>query len=806
MERDPSTPTRRRARWRHALIAAIAIAIGTTGAVAPAGSPARAAESGYRSLPAPQRLLDTRAGASTADGRFAGAGLRGAGTTLELAVAGRVGIPSGPAAVALNVTVTEPAAAGFVTVYPCGDRPTASNLNHVAGQTVPNAVITALSARGTVCIFTLQATHLVVDASGWFPTGAFTPLAQPQRVLDTRPGQPTADGRFSGVGTVAAGATLTVPIAGRVGIPANASAVALNVTVTEGRGPGFVTVFPCGATPPTASNVNYTAGQTVPNLVVSRLGTGGAICLFTPTAAELVVDVSGVLPAATFRPLAEPQRLLDTRPGQPTADGAFRESGTQPGGATLQLRVAGRVGIPADASAVMLNVTAVPASFGFVTAHPRGTSLPNASNVNHRPGGVVANAVVARVGTAGDICVFTSGATDLVIDVAGWLTGPPPTTGGVACPSLTPGGGAARAELLARPGLHAAIGTDRIAVLACDVPADSSGSRTLDPVDVANWANDEVTAWFVEASNGRYRPVFEAHPQRRITRNSMGDCVLAGRDITPAPFTNVMVYDSTTYGGGQAGPGFIGTADVRVLDRPPSQSRRGLWVGGGVPLIDPSVVIHELGHTLHWPHSYIGPGEYDNPVDMMSGSPITQVDDLSDFCPSLRAGLFQWCRAQNTLAFNRLAAGWVDDAQVAIHRSGDVTYLLDRPHGAGTQLVALPDRDAAWSSMVVEARPTTGNDRFNERAGVAVHLVDQGNGGFSGISVNRRQRQATGTPNSYAHVIPPGASATLHGVTITVLGAAGEGYSVRISGSYRRPAELLATSLDQAQVVGTPLR
>lgn len=773
------------------VLVTLALLTASVAAIAVGGSPIAQAASGYEALGAPQRLLDTRPGASTADGQFAGIGVRPAGSTLTLDVAGRVGLPSQAAAVVLNITVTEPIGPGFVTVFPCDQpQPNASNLNHSANQTVPNAVISALGGSGDVCLFTLQQTHLIVDVSGWFPTGSFTALPSPQRLLDTRAGGATADGQFSGTGTQAGGTVFTLPVAGRAGVPAGATAVAVNVTVDNPAGPGFLAVFPCGSSIPNASNLNYGRGTTVANLVISRIGTGGAICLFTPTATEVVVDASGVLPAATFVPLAEPQRLLDTRPGQATADGTFVAMGAQPGGATLQLRTAGRVSIPANASAVVLNVTAVPGSFGFVTVHPRGSALPNASNLNHRPGGVVANAVIARVGRGGDICVFTSGASDVIVDVAGWLTGPPPPTAGGLCPSLTPTDPTTRQQLVARPALHTAIGTDRIAVLACDVTTVQD--RILDPAAVAAWANAEVAPWFVEASRGAYNPVFEAHPQGRVSRTSQNSCVFAGDAITGAPFTNVMVYDSTLYGGGLAGPGTIGPFDITVLERSPQQSRRGLFVGGGAPLVDPSVVIHELGHTLHWPHSYIGPSEYDNPIDVMSGSPVDGgLGDLTDFCPAAQPGFFIWCNAQNTLAFNRFASGWIPDTQVAIHRSGMANYTLDRPHGAGVQMVALPDPAAPLSALVIEARPATGRDRFNQRAGVAVHLIDQGSGGFNAISANRRQRQAVGAPETYDHVITPGSSLTLHGVTIEVVGAAGDGYAVRVSGTYRRPGSLI---------------
>ena len=90
--------------------------------------------------------------------------------------------------VSLNVTVTNPEAAGFITVYPCGTRAFVSSLNYVAGQTVANAVIAPVSATGTVCFYSSVATDLVVDINGWLRTGSGFHGVRPARVLDTRPG------------------------------------------------------------------------------------------------------------------------------------------------------------------------------------------------------------------------------------------------------------------------------------------------------------------------------------------------------------------------------------------------------------------------------------------------------------------------------------------------------------------------------------------------------------------------------------------------------------------------------------------
>ncbi len=116
----------------------------------------------------PVRLLDTRGGSKVGNAA-------GTGAPFVLQVAGHGGVPGvGVGAVALNVTVTQTGSptvgGGYVTVYPCGTRPDASNLNFAAGQTIPNSVIAPLSAQGTVCFYVYGTAHLLADVSGYFPT------------------------------------------------------------------------------------------------------------------------------------------------------------------------------------------------------------------------------------------------------------------------------------------------------------------------------------------------------------------------------------------------------------------------------------------------------------------------------------------------------------------------------------------------------------------------------------------------------------------------------------------------------------
>ena len=259
------------------------------------------------------RLMDTRSiDRATIDTVAAGAGAFGG--TMDLRVVGRAGVPpSGVGAVALNITATEPSAASHLTVWPSGTpKPTASNVNMAAGQTVPNMVIAAPGANGRISIDNhAGSSHVLVDVMGWFPVGTVRPL-QPARLLDTRGGLPTVDGREGGRGPV--NGEVTLPVAGRGGVPtAGVEAVILNVTAVSPTAASFVTVWPSGTARPTASNLNPSPGSTTPNLVISKLGADGAISLFNSLGTtDLVVDVAGWIGTGQYHGLV-PARVLDTR-------------------------------------------------------------------------------------------------------------------------------------------------------------------------------------------------------------------------------------------------------------------------------------------------------------------------------------------------------------------------------------------------------------------------------------------------------------------------------------------------------------
>jgi hypothetical protein len=264
--------------------------------------------------------------------------------------------------------------------------------------------------------------------------GTFHPLT-PVRILDTRNGT-------GGVPVAPLGqrATLNVQIAGQGGVPATSvGAVVLNVTATNTTEASYLTVFPAGVAVPLASNLNWSAGQTVAKLVTVGLGAGAVSAYNRAGSADLIFDVAGYYstpdqspgPNGLFNPLV-PSRLLDTR----TGNGAPMAKLTQ--GQTLNLQVTGRGGVPASGvSAVVLNVTATnPSTAGYLTVFPASLATPLASSLNFRAGETVPNRVIVGVSSGGQVSIFNQkGTTDVVADVNGWFTD---TTSGGTGSRFTP--------------------------------------------------------------------------------------------------------------------------------------------------------------------------------------------------------------------------------------------------------------------------------------------------------------------------------------------------------------------------------
>jgi hypothetical protein len=341
------------------------------------------------------------------------------GMTRSLKVTGLGGVPTvGVTAAVLNVTAVGGSAPSFVTVWPAGiDRPNTSSLNTRGGDVVPNLVITMLNGAGQANLYNNSGSgHCVVDVVGYFrsdPASRFTSLT-PSRILDTRiglgaPNSPVGPGR-----------SIELQVTDTGGVVSEADSVVMNVTVTEPTSAGFITVWPTGSPMPTASNLNFVPDQTVPNLVISKLGDGGKLSMFNSGGStQLIADVLGYFQAGSGARLTSmtPARLLDTR-----TDGGLSVPVAQ---TPHVLAIAGREGVPTSGVvAVVLNVTATePTTNGFVTVFPSGEAIPVASNLNTVAGQTRANLVIAKLGTDGAVALYNSaGTVQLIADVVGYFT------------------------------------------------------------------------------------------------------------------------------------------------------------------------------------------------------------------------------------------------------------------------------------------------------------------------------------------------------------------------------------------------
>ena len=245
--------------------------------------------------PAPVRLLDTRKGTPTNPVRAAIA----PGASLTVKVAGVSGspVPAGATAAAVNLTATAPTAAGYLTAAAAAGGGT-STANFAAGQTVANLVITRLASNGTMTIVNHSrgTVHVVADAGGYLsPTGASNQWVSPApvRLVDTRTGTVTNPLRAG----LAPGASLTVKVAGVAGspVPAGATSASVNLTATAPTATGYLTAdsSASGGT----STANFTAGQTVANLVITRLASNGTMTIVNRSSGtvQVVADVEGYL-------------------------------------------------------------------------------------------------------------------------------------------------------------------------------------------------------------------------------------------------------------------------------------------------------------------------------------------------------------------------------------------------------------------------------------------------------------------------------------------------------------------------------
>lgn len=361
----------------------------------------------------PKRVADTRTGLGGVPRRPLNPE-----ETIKVTVAGKAGVPaSGATAVVANVTAVGATTPMFFTVYPGGTaRPATSNLNAGPGRPVPNLVVMGIGSDGCIDVYNSHGTtHCLVDVFGYFTREAgnqFVPVT-PARLFDTRNGVGVRSGPLAHLTPV------DIPVAGKAGVPTSgATAVVMNLTATATQGPGFLRVTPTGSKPADTSNVNFLTGDTVPNLVICKLGAGGKITLDAAgPSTHALGDVFGYFgPSGAQLRATPPRRVLDTRTGIGSTVAPIGPS------RTLKLPVGGQGSVPSDATAVVLNVTATNvAQPSFVTVWPYGQKNPGTSNLNVKPGGAIANLVICRLGAGGALSIGNVLSNcDVIADLLGY--------------------------------------------------------------------------------------------------------------------------------------------------------------------------------------------------------------------------------------------------------------------------------------------------------------------------------------------------------------------------------------------------
>ncbi|MFZ0914000.1 MAG: hypothetical protein WBQ76_17965 [Candidatus Korobacteraceae bacterium] len=250
----------------------------------------------------------------------------------------------------------------------------------------------------------------------------FVPLSQPCRAVDTRP-------QYGGGGPVQGGIPQNFSISGAGSCAAMPSAAlySMNVSVVPNGSLGYLTVWPAGQTRPLVSTLNSLDGRIKANAAIVPAGTNGQVSVFAASTTNVILDVNGYFTPVSgstlaFYPLT-PCRVADTRhSGYPQGLGPPSLTGGQERQFPI-LNATTTCNIPSSGvAAYSLNFAVVPhGPLGYMTVWPTGESRPTVSTLNDIPGQVIANAAIVVAGATGNVSVYPTSDTDVVIDINGYF-------------------------------------------------------------------------------------------------------------------------------------------------------------------------------------------------------------------------------------------------------------------------------------------------------------------------------------------------------------------------------------------------
>ena len=384
--------------------------------------------SGYFPI-SPVRVLSSRDGI----------GLTGAfssNTPRTFAVAGIGGVPLNADAITGNLTVTGQTAAGYVSLTPDETaNPASSTLNFPLGDNRANNATIALSPGGSLSAVYKAAAgehvNLILDVTGYFLRGSgqhyFT--MTPTRILDSRLGL--------GAATFHANVAQAFEVHGIAGIPAEATAITANLTVTSQTKSGYVSLTPTPDDNPTTSTINFPVGDTRANGLTIPIGPDGTVAAVYKAStgtANLILDVTGYYSAGSGGPAPgsppllfhalSPGRQIDTRQPLGGGDTGNAISGAQ-GIEPRNVGIGTHFGVPPTAMAITGNLTVTgQTGAGFVTLSPDANAAPSTSTINFPLGDTRANGVTVPLDSGSLSLVYrpTAGKTvQIILDITGYF-------------------------------------------------------------------------------------------------------------------------------------------------------------------------------------------------------------------------------------------------------------------------------------------------------------------------------------------------------------------------------------------------
>ncbi len=375
----------------------------------------------------PCRVADTR----NSTGVLGGPALTAGGLRSFPVMSSTCGIPADAAAYSLNVTVVPHQSLQYLTLWPTGQpQPEVSTLNSLDGRVVANAAIVPAGSNGAISAYVTGSTDFILDVNGYFaPAGGqgngnnpsiFVP-ATPCRAVDTRETNAALGGPL-----LAANTSRSFPIpSSSCSVPANVSAFSTNITAVPNGSLQYLTLWPTGQSQPEVSTLNSFSGGIVSNAAIVPSGTNGAVSMYVTGSTNVILDLNGYFvplsnPSASTGMLipVSPCRVADTRQTAGTFGGPILSAGS-----TRSFPIpSGSCGIPADAKAYVLNVTAIPSgTLQYLTTWPSGQSRPNVSTLNSTDGRVVANAAIVPAGANGAISVYVTDPSHVLLDISGYI-------------------------------------------------------------------------------------------------------------------------------------------------------------------------------------------------------------------------------------------------------------------------------------------------------------------------------------------------------------------------------------------------